>query len=48
MQWRMARILTVSAPAFAAASLLAAMMAPPASAAPPPPANFDASVLHGN
>jgi hypothetical protein len=48
MQWRMARILTVSAPAFAAATLLAAVMAPPASAAPPPQPNFDASVLHGN
>jgi hypothetical protein len=48
MQWRMARILTVSAPAFAAVALLAGMIAPSAAAAPQLPANFDASVMPGN
>src|SRR5579859_3379083 len=52
MQRRMARVLTVSAPALAAAALLAAMIAPAASAAPgsanPTPPNFDVSAMHGN
>src|SRR6266851_10366763 len=52
MRWRKARVLTVSAPALAAAALLAAMIAPSASAAPgsvsPTPPNFDASAMHGN
>jgi len=47
MQWRKSRVLTVSAPAFAAVALLASMVAP-AAAAPKPPPNFDASVMHGN
>ena len=52
MQRRIARVLTVSAPALAAAALLAAMIAPAASAAPrsaaPIPPNFDVSAMHGN
>jgi hypothetical protein len=48
VQWRMARILTFSAPAFAAVALLAGMIAPSAAAVPQLPANFDASVMPGN
>jgi len=52
MQWRMARVLTASAPAIAAAALLAAMISPAASAAPDSspaiPPNFDVSAMHGN
>lgn len=46
MSRRVLRILTVTAPAFAAIAMLAS--APAGAAVPPIPPNFDSSVMHGN